>query len=351
MQKFFSVLPVCAILFLTPFLSAQDLQQTLSNLTSDAASAYVAPIVSGFGGDLNTGWVTKVTPAKTLGFDFDFRIIAMGTFFTDPNKTFNTQASFRFNTDEANILTSGITNSSARNQIINQIITQDFTVKINGPTIVGNKSDSVHVFFPGKTFSTTAGNYTVPAQNVGTPVQGFLGDLPAMPLAVPQFTFGTVYGSSVSIRVLPSIQLNSDLGKFSYFGIGIQHNPAVWLPNPVPLDFSVGFFYQRMKVGDTFDSKATIFNINASRTFGTGALSVTPYVGVGFESSTITVKYNQLIDTPVGPEPVKVQFDLNGENSTRFVIGSSFGLGPININVDYNISKYNTVSAGLGFGI
>ncbi|MHB8580209.1 MAG: DUF6588 family protein [Ignavibacteriaceae bacterium] len=326
-----------------------DLNSTLSHLSSGAAQAYVSPVISGFGADLNSGWVDRVTSSKLLGLDIELKIVAMGTYFSTQNQTFSTSAAFRFNSDQAATLTQSVINPVARQDIENQIISQDFTVGISGPTIIGDKNQYVAVNFPGHTFTSNGFQYNVPAQNIVTQVNGLLGNMSALPLAAPQLTIGTVYGTSVSFRYLPNIQLNSNLGQLTYFGFGIQHNPAAWIGLPLPVDFSVGYFTQNLKVGSVFSSNATLFNINASKMFGTSMLNITPYVGIGFESSTVSVNYNQTIDSQVGPQQVNISFNLQGENTTRFTLGASFGLAIINLNVDYSFAKYNTVSAGLGF--
>ncbi len=328
---------------------AQDLNETLSKLTKDAASTYVAPVISGFGADLNSGWLTRVPKPVKYSFDFNLKIVAMGTFFKDENKTFSTDANFRFNRNEADILTQGINNPNLKNAVEDQILSQDFNVGIKGPTIVGSKDDHVIVNFKGETFHTAYGDYTVPSQFVTTDITGVLDNLPIMPLGAPQLTIGTVFGSSLSIRYLPSLQLNSDLGKFSYFGIGVMHNPAVWMQNPLPLDLAVGIFTQTMKVGDIFKATATQFGIFAGKTFGPSMLNVSPYAGISYETSSITIHYQQQYDTPTGPQTADISFDLSGDNSFRFTLGSTFKLAILSINIDYSIASYNTVSAGLGF--
>jgi hypothetical protein len=170
-----------------------------------------------------------------------------------------------------------------------------------------------------------------------------------IPLTTPQLSIGTLFGTSVELRYLPSVQLKSDLGKFKYFGIGIQHNPSVWFDNPLPVDISVGFYTETLDVGSEFSSKGTVFGLNVGKTFGPAALSITPYAGFELESSTITVNYNQTFDTQTGSETVNISFDESGENTSRFTLGASVRLSIINLNVDYSFAKFNTLSAGLGF--
>jgi Family of unknown function (DUF6588) len=348
MKKIF--ITTVIILFSFSLIHAQDLNQTLSNLSEDAAKAYVAPIVSGFGADLNSGWVHRIPKAEKFGFDLEITIVGMGTFFGDANKTFSSSGNFRFNQDQAYNMTSDISNPNARDAIVNQIISTDFQVGIGGPTVVGAKDQNVVISFPGKTFTYNSQDYTVPAQDIVLPVTGYLGNISLMPLAAPQISLGTVYGTSLELRFLPSMQISSDLGNFSYFGIGFQHNPAVWFDDlKLPVDLSVDFYTQTLKVGTIFKSSATMFGINAGRTFGWSMLNVTPYAGLSFESSTITVNYVQTVDTQTGPEDLNISFDLKGENSARFTIGAAFKLAIINLNIDYSLAKYNSASVGLGF--
>ncbi len=352
MKQLFTI-AICFFMFLIGNGFAQDdsndLTSTLSKMTQDASTAYLAPVVSAFGADLNSGWIHGVVPAKKMGFDFELRFIGMGTFFSDANKTFSANGSFRFNRSEAEQLTSNINNNSARQAIINQIIATDFNVGMSGPTITGKKSDFVSVEFQGQNFSYNGQSYSVPAQKIATEINGVLDDLPLLPLAAPQITVGTIYGTQLSIRYLPDIELDPTLGKLSFFGIGVQHNPAAWLDMQLPLDLSVGLFTQSMSVGDIFKSSAFLFNINASKTFGSSLFAVTPYTSLGFESSSIDINYKQSIDTQSGPQELNVSYNQTGENSVRFTIGASFKLTVLSINLDYNLAKYNTASAGFGF--
>src|SRR5674476_144172 len=247
---------------------SKDLQTVLQKLSKDAASAYVGPTVSAFSADLNSGWIHRVPKATIFGIDIELGVVAMGTFFSNNNKTFSTSGTFRFNTVQATQLVQGVNApQSVKDNLINQIIQQDFTVGISGPTIVGSKSDTVKIGFKG----TTINGYTIPAASVATGVIGYLENMPVFPLFAPQLTIGTFYGSSVAIRYVPAIKLDPKVGDFSYFGIGVQHNPAMWLPFPLPLEVSVGLFTQTMKLGDVFQSSATTFGIFGSKTFGPGA--------------------------------------------------------------------------------
>lgn len=338
------------ILVLTFFafssLFSQAMEETLQKITGNASKSYVAPISSALGANLNSGWVHSAPKAKKFGFDLEFGFVAMATLFSDVNKTFSSNGTFRFNSEQAEQLIPSNITGSERTQIKNEILNTDFTVGISGPTIVGSKKDSIKILFPGAVIR----GRTLGEKELILPVTGYLEDLPALPLVAPQVSFGTVFGTAVVLRYLPDIEINKDLGKFKYFGFGLQHNPTMWLPFSLPLNVSVGYFTQKMEVGKIFSTSASMFGIFASKRFGPGALNIEPYAGLSLESSNIDVAYDVTYDTPTGGTTTsQIKYTMEGENSTRFTIGATLKLLLLGISVDYSIAKYNTVSASLNF--
>src|SRR5439155_563530 len=97
---------------------------------------------------------------------------------------------------------------------------------------------------------------------------GIISKLPVLPLMAPQLTIGTILGTQATLRWLPSIELDPKLGKFSYLGFGIQHNPGVWLPFHMPVDVSGGFFTQKLEVGKVFSAQSMAMGVTASKTLG-----------------------------------------------------------------------------------
>jgi len=344
-----------------------NLQGSLEKLSLDAAKKYVAPVVTGFGSDLNAGWFHRAPRAVTFGFDLEFGVVAMGTLFSDENKRFATSGIFQFDSSQAASLTENINDPSynslppaqkeqARQQIINQIRGRDFTVGISGPTIIGSNRDSMKVEFQGGQFVFTdpfGGQHTVavPSDRLVLPVTGLLGDKKILgknliPLAAPQLSIGTIFGTQFTFRYLPEYKISDEIGKTKYFGWGIQHNPAVWFPEEFPLDLSVSFFHQSIKAGSIFEASATAFGVNASKRLGWGFLNLTPYVGFMLEKSSMTFTYDYFLDTPTGQIPQKIVFDLVGENKSRLTLGLSIKILIVNVNADYNIGTFNSFSAG-----
>lgn len=373
MKKLLLPFVLCLALIGTQ-VQAQSLEETMTKLAGSAASAYVNPIVTGFGADLNGGWFHKAPKAEMYGFDLEFGLVAMGTFPGDAAKTIpaGTSGIFRFtggyysgdlihNPDgtksQAETIAEQINGwntfpMSYKQEIIDKISSQDFTVGITGGTIVGSKTDTIKIIFPQQDvdFGSPIGTRTVPGSAVAIPdVAGLLENVSVIPLAAPQLSIGTIAGTQLTFRYLPSVQINSDLGKFSYFGFGIQHNPGLWLANPLPVDVAVSFFTQTLKAGTIFTTTATAFGVNVSKRFGPGALNITPYAGFMLESSKMTFDYTAQITNSTGTTNLPIHLELEGANKSRLTLGLSIKLLFLNINADYNLAKNNSATAGLMF--
>ena len=330
-----------------------EILSTLSKLAESAARGYVAPIVSGFGADLNSGWVHRAPDPVKTSLDLEFGVVGMGSFFSTSSKSFSNSGAFNFNHDEADLLIPRSYTGAFRDSIISEIMKLPFTVTISGPTIVGPKTDSVRIAFSGGTVGVT---YQGVSDSVGlnpllisTGVTGFLDSLKFLPMGTFQFSAGTLFGTMVSFRFLPTITLDSKLGKMSYIGFGIQHNPMVWFGNSIPVNLSLAFFTQTLKVGTVFKSTAIDFGIYASKRFGPGALNVTPFAGLSVESSKMIISYDfQTTDLRNQPVTIPISFTLNGENTARLTLGFSLKLLVFGISMEYDIAKYNSASLAIG---
>ncbi len=333
---------------------SQSLEEALQQLSQDAAAQYVSPISSALGSNVNGAWFHKAPKTKKLGFDIEIGFVGMGSFFPNTSTHFETSGQFTFSQSEAQNLVSDIDNTQIKNELITQLTTTPSTVSISGATVIGSPDDYITIHFPGGTYTTSAGDVTLPENDVQLPVAGLgtLADINILPLMAPQLTIGTVFGTQAVVRYLPHTKVNEDLGELSYSGFGIQHNPMVWFgKNPLPFDLSLGFFKQRAKVGDLFDLSAQAYSINASKQLGLRFLNITPYAGFLIENADMQVKYQYIVETPAGTVTQDIKFDLESENKSRFVVGLSIRFLIINLNVDYNFSKYKSITAGLNLAI
>ena len=332
----------------------RSLEETLQMLSEDAAMKYVSPISSAFGSNLNGGWFHRAPEAVKFDFNIELGAVAMGTSFPDDAKHFSTTGTFRFNEEEARQILSGQNLPAAvENELVNQLTSQYSNVSISGATVIGSEDDYIKLLLPGGTYTVNGVEWEIEGDEIELPVAGFkdLADLKMLPLVAPQIGLGTVYGTQAVFRYLPSVQLNEDLGKFSYFGFGIQHNPMIWFNKKLPVNVAASFYTQSLKVGDLFKAKTTSFGVNASKKFGYGMLNISPYAGLMFEKATMEVEYDYLVETPAGLVADKINFKLDGENKNRLTLGLSIRILLVNINADYNFGKYNSVTAGVNFAL
>jgi hypothetical protein len=234
-----------------------------------------------------------------------------------------------------------------------RLASEDFRVGFGGPTITGSSKDSVRVRFEGKTFNVSGypDSIVVPADTVALPVTGILDGLPLIPLMAPQFTLGTVYGTNVTFRYLPTVEFTPEVGAFKFFGFGVQHNPQVWLGSPLPVDLCLSFFTQKLELGSLFEASTVAMGVNVSKKLGWRLLNVTPYGGFALEKSTMEFHYDLELETPSGLRTHPVSFELEGDNKTRITLGLSLRLLVFNLNADYNIARYPSMSFGLMLGI
>ena len=130
---------LCALLIVLLAVSianAQSLEETIQQLSEDAAKAYVAPVVDGLGANLNTGWFRQSPPPTQVGFNISVGIVAMGAFVDEGRLRFSTEGSYNFQEDEARELASSIDGwdllpAMVQDEIINAVINTEFrAVKI-----------------------------------------------------------------------------------------------------------------------------------------------------------------------------------------------------------------------------
>jgi len=350
----------------------EDLKQFIEGLSKDAAIKYVAPIVSAFGSNLNGGWFHKAPSPKKFGLDIEFGLVGMGTFFPKGEEylSFDISGDFQFSEGQAADIVAGITLDPAlepfraliENNLIDAITGRGISVGISGATIIGDPEDYIEITYGGEPIVIDnpdpgePGTITidVPSGVITLPVGGFeaISDLSYLPLAAPQLSVGTVLGTRVTFRYLPSITISEEFGEFKYFGFGIQHNPGVLLPTPLPFDVAVGFFTQTLEIGTLFKAETTAFGLNVSKKLGVGPINITPYAGFMLEKSNIDITYDFVLDEgTIDEQVIPIDFELEGENKSRLTLGLSLRLLIFNINADYNIGKYNSVTLGVMFTI
>ncbi|MCP4724490.1 MAG: hypothetical protein GY863_05625 [bacterium] len=336
----------------------KGLEETLGDLAESAGKLFVKPVVNGFGVNINGGWFHKSPKAVKRSFDFEFGIVGMGTFFKDADETFSVSTSTTISRETAidYLDENNVTDTAIRDALLEDLLGRDITVTMSGPTAIGSSDNNIRIAIPGQDIVLGGGlpDQSLDGQTIeleGVTGLGITETFSFMPTGTPQFSFGTLWGTNATFRYVPSIEIDDEIGKISYFGFGLQHNPQIWFMDVIPIDFCFAFYTQTLKVGDLLKSTGTAFGINASKEFSKNNFGFTPYAGFMLESFSMDVNYDYTIDNPDGSTTDEnVSFSMEGPNSTRFTIGCALQMTLLNLNIDYNFGKYNSFTAGLMIG-
>ena len=204
-----------------------DLQSQLEALSGDAAEAYVSPLTSPFGANMNSGWFQQAPRSKNLALNISMKIVVMGTNFHDDEKTFSTYGSFRFTPSQAEniVQASGYDPSHPLyDELVQEVISHDYSVGIEGPTIIGKDDDYMRVTFGGDTLTVVnpvtqqEEKYYVDEETVQLPVHGLLDNVGTLPQFAPQLSLGTIMGTMFVVRWLPNVNINDEIGELTYWG-------------------------------------------------------------------------------------------------------------------------------------
>ncbi len=339
--------------------SGSTLESVFESLPESAASEFAQPLVNAVGANLNTGWMTKAPDPDISNFDLRIGIVGMGAFIDGEEDIFQLlDVIFQFNERDAETLARESLGSSydalsaaEKSALIDAITATEFTATITGPTIFGSEDDILQVTPDQKTVTASGQSFTVGGETInvtdgdGNTITGLI-DSGIFPTVAPQLSLGTVYGTQATIRYLPPISIADEVGDLKYFGFGIQHNPAVWFANELPVNFSISYFTQKVEIEEAMEVTTDAYGLQVSKTFRSGTASFTPYVGYLRESANMAVDY----DFELNGIPANLSFDLEGENSDRFIVGTGLSLLGLNIFADYNFSEVSSFNFSLMYG-
>jgi hypothetical protein len=350
MKKTLKIIFAALILFLQlPVkLYSQSIAETLSNLSSDAVLKYSEPVISAFGSSMNSGWFTGL-PASTNGIHAKLRFVGVGSFFSDDLRTFSHTGSLRLTSAQVDeiLYSSGYDPNTIPNyeSVKNDILSRDWEVLFNGPTITGNYDDYLRVDFP----SAEVQGYTIEQYTLElTDVRGYLNNISVMPSPALQLDLGSLIGTAVSVRYFRGINLQ-DLGIVNIWGTGFTHNLNYWFAEVLPIEIGFGYYFQDFKVGDIFKNTASQFGLFISKRLG-GRISVEPYASLTYESSRSEIDYKYEFDSPAGRQVLQLKIDYNGDQTVNLALGTSINLSLFVINFDYKFGGTRTGTVGVGFG-
>jgi hypothetical protein len=350
MKTIQKLLLIIVLLATTSHLFAQSngFTEIIKTGTGDATKltqAYLSPLFKGIGMGLNSGWYQSAK-AKNLG-KFDIKFMATTALVPSEDRMF----------DVRNIGLSSQT-QLAPNQ-------NDY----NSPTAFGSGKRGPKMDLKDKD-GTKIGSFTLPNGS----------GLNIVPTPQLQLTVGVIKNTDISIRYTPKIGNNS-YGRFSVLGFGAKHElTSLIFPGKVgklvPIDIALAFSYSQVKferliaIADQLDESKSGKNLNQrveGKFSGISAdvivskklAAFTPFVSLSYNTSKtdIGVKGDFIVANPLTPaqpystitNPVSLQqTDLA---ALRGNIGFQIQLAFFRLYSTYSISKYQAVTAGIGFGI
>jgi hypothetical protein len=307
--------------------------------------AYLKPIPSGLGADINSGWVTTAKPHSTLGFDIQVR--GALSFIPGDDQTF----------DLNDLNLEKMSPADPSNTI--------------SPTIGGDDQLGPEVVVEDN--GNEVARFNLPEGS------GFS----FVPAPMVQAGVGIVRDTDLIVRYVPEISIGSD-GNFNMTGFGLKHSINQWLPggNILPVNLSVLAGYTNIDLDMNFDLRpepgaipnpenpdaATADfdnqqgNVNIN-TFTVKALAgkdlpfISVYGGVGYETSALNMDING--EYPVSMEVDGIQgydviedpfsYSENGQNSFSLLGGVTLKMAFFHIFGEFSVSKYSTANAGLSF--
>lgn len=348
--------------------SAVDFEAELKRLGRDNAKGYIGPFATAFGTAMNSGLYHTAKLHGILGFDVSVKVSLLQV--AEEDLTFE----YLFPPLPIPVDPSlGIPNNTVTIDL-NQLYPDRVRPTVFGdskPNSIGPVAGGVDnilersLLAAGATQSAINSLKLTPewATMVGR-INRQLRPIPApsgigldfFGLPMPQVSVGLPMKTEVLLRMLPEMETTKEIGKVSFIGIGVKHDVSQYIPVPMfPVDISAQFVWQQLKIGDIIESTHTNFNVEASKKLGLG-FSITPYVGLGMESSDLNVSY--AVSGSTEPdfdgdgrgdlEGQQIDLDLNGDNSFRATAGVRLGLTFLTINADYSLGAYQTASLGLG---
>lgn len=336
---------------------SESFTEQLKKLANENAQGYINPFVTAFGTGLNSGLYHTAKTHGILGFDLGLKVALVSIpddamtydFYVGESLTLPVDPNLGLPNDEITLNPTNIYPDRTTPTVFgeNEGRTLDPTGAeqeiIDALTAAGVSAAQITDLQNSGELANMVSNIpslmTVPGVN-----------LDALPLMVPQVSVGLPMKTEVMLRYFPKVEVSTEIGEVSFLGLGVKHSISQYIPfSGFLVDITGQFAWQQFKVGDILEASNMAFNVHASKRFGFG-VSITPYVGLGYETSNLKIDYT--IDTGNAGDPLNgehVSFDIDGDNGVRLTGGVRLGLAVITINADYSIGDYNAASLGVGF--
>ncbi len=276
-----------------PVAAQSDFEDAIKQLNEQNLKGYLQPFANVFSYTLNSG-LYRTAHVSKLGLHVYVGLVGVGTLIPDQDKTYM-----------------GVPPAPWPQE------------PVETATVFGGKGATV----------TGPNGLTFQFQN--GQVQGDM-----VPFAVPQVEIGSFLGTMLRIRYVKIKQ--GDFPEIKVTGFGIQHSLSQYL-FMFPVDVSVGFFRQKLEVGEILSASATSIGLQASKSF----VLLTVYGTAAYESAAMDVTYTY----EGGPTPQEISLSLKSKGHFRMAVGARLRLGFLIVNGDYSLGSQNSFAIGLGIGL
>jgi hypothetical protein len=276
-----------------------QLEENLSGLSDENLQGYLRPLATGLSGTMNSA-VFRTGDVPRAAFNFQVGVAAMAIGYGDEDRVY-------VPTDP-----SGFT-AQERTEV---------------PTVIGDTEGKL-------------------VQGEGGLVQAYPGgfDLEVFEIGVPELAIGSVFGTRAKVRYIALDIGDSEVGDFTYFGLGAQHSVSQWIV-ALPVDVAVGGFFQNFEIGsDLLNVKAFHLNVTGSKAFGGPTAIAQPYVGIGFDTLKMDVKVAGDETSPA------IDASLERESDPHLTLGVMGRLPGIQAFFEFNAAAAAGFALGLAFGM
>lgn len=303
---------------------AQGVEERIRELGADNGRLYLRPVATGLGAGMNSAWFESAGTLDFLHVNFGLR--AMGTIVPDESDSFQPVLPASMTVDELGGQTFQDPYGTGEGLVT--------------PTASG-QGPGISVEPQGEFRDSLVANGLDPSGFALPFPQGF--DVPAVPLAVLQGSLGLAAGTEVTLRLVPSVEFDQDIGSLQSFGFGLKHNVSQWFAGGFPLDLALAGGIQSFDAGDYLSADSRYAALVASKDLA----ALTLFASGAVEESDVDVSYT--LENPRLPEAgTTISFSDEGQNSSRFTTGVNFDLLVLQAGASYTFSSYDVATAHLG---
>ena len=323
------ILLLCIALSICYVSKTQNTNVTLDvNKARNLIEGYIGPFGNSVGAGINNGWYNTAKPHKLGGFDVT--VTANLVLINNDVKSFPVESI------ESGSALQGNTNSST---ILGGTEGVEMEVEIEGTT---------------STIKLPSGL-----------------DIPILPLPMLQAGIGLIKGTELNLRYIPEITIGDNKGEVGVIGAGIKHDLLQWLPivDKIPIDLSIQAGYTKISsriplidANNWVEEAEAELDINASTInliLSKKLLMFTPYIGVGYNSSTTSFYVEDKYSITNGdngvtayiPVEALTNFEFETKNDLRTNIGFRFNIAILALQANYTFSEYPTATLGVGISV